>query len=153
MVRSFNLKPDRCVILCHNDSYHHLTEDRDPRSHPGGRGKLELELLWASTSGTRTELASGLLLDLETLAGLLPLHAMRQTWTFAWVSCPHQILREFGGGPCPPYIVWGVGLHVGSPTVDRISLAVLRGVSHEGRLIGRDVCNQEQEGNRDTRVR
>ena len=40
----------------------------------------------------------------------------------------------------------------GAPTVNRISSAVLRGVSHEGRLIGRGVCNQEQEGNRDTRV-
>ena len=39
-----------------------------------------------------------------------------------------------------------------TPTVDRISLAVLRGVSHEGRLIG-EACNQEQEGNRDTQVR
>ena len=37
--------------------------------------------------------------------------------------------------------------------VDRILSAVLRGVSHEGRLIGRDACNREQEGNRDTRVR
>ena len=37
-------------------------------------------------------------------------------------------------------------------TVDRISSAVLRGVSYEGRLIGRDACNREQEGNRDTRV-
>ena len=34
--------------------------------------------------------------------------------------------------------------------VDRISSAVLRGVFHEGRLVGRDVCNREQEGNRDT---
>ena len=34
--------------------------------------------------------------------------------------------------------------------VDRISSAVLRGVSHKGRLIGRGACNQEQEGNRDT---
>ena len=41
----------------------------------------------------------------------------------------------------------------GAPTIDRISSAVLRGVSHEGRLIGRDACNREQEGNRDTRVR
>ena len=41
----------------------------------------------------------------------------------------------------------------GAPTVDRISSAVLRGVSHEGRLIGRGAHNQEQEGNRDTRVR
>ena len=39
------------------------------------------------------------------------------------------------------------------PTVNRISSAVLRGVSHEGRLISRDACNQEQEGNIDTRVR
>ena len=39
-----------------------------------------------------------------------------------------------------------------TPTIDRISLAVLRGVSHEGRLIGRGACNQEQEGDRDTRV-
>ena len=41
----------------------------------------------------------------------------------------------------------------GAPTVDRISSTVLRGVSHEGRLIDRDACNREQEGNRDTRVR
>ena len=58
---------------------------------PGGRDRLELELLWASTSGTRTELASDLLLDLDTLAGLLPLHTMCQTWSYAWVSCPHQV--------------------------------------------------------------
>ena len=37
--------------------------------------------------------------------------------------------------------------------VDRISLVVLRGVSNEGRLIGREACNQEQEGDRHTRVR
>ena len=37
--------------------------------------------------------------------------------------------------------------------VDIISSAVLRGVSHEGRLIGREMCNQEQEGNRNTQVR
>ena len=30
---------------------------------------------------------------------------------------------------------------LGAPTVDRISLIVLRGVSHEGRLIVRYVCN------------
>ena len=38
-----------------------------------------------------------------------------------------------------------------APTVDRISSAVLRGVSHEGRLIDRGVQDQdqEQEGNRD----
>ena len=40
-----------------------------------------------------------------------------------------------------------------SSSVDRISSAVFQGVSHEGRLIGRDACNREQEGNRDTRVR
>ena len=40
-----------------------------------------------------------------------------------------------------------------APTVDRISSMVLRGVSHEGRLISKDACNREQEGNRDTRVR
>ena len=38
----------------------------------------------------------------------------------------------------------------GAPTVDRISSVVLREVSHKGRLIGREECNQEQEGNRDT---
>ena len=38
----------------------------------------------------------------------------------------------------------------GTPTVDIISSVVLRGVSHEGRLIGRQACNQGQEGNRDT---
>ena len=40
----------------------------------------------------------------------------------------------------------------GAPTVDRISLVVLRGVSHEGRLIDRGACDQEQEGNKDTQV-
>ena len=39
-----------------------------------------------------------------------------------------------------------------APTVDGISSAVHRGVSRDGRLIGRGACNQEQEGNRDTRV-
>ena len=38
----------------------------------------------------------------------------------------------------------------GTPIVDRISSTVLRGVFHEGRLIDRDACNREQEGNRDT---
>ena len=38
-------------------------------------------------------------------------------------------------------------------SVDRISSAVPRGVSHEGRLIDKEACNQEQEDNRDTRVR
>ena len=30
---SFDLKPDQCVVLHQNDSYHHLMEDQDPRSH------------------------------------------------------------------------------------------------------------------------
>ena len=36
----------------------------------------------------------------------------------------------------------------GAPTIDKISSAVLRGVSHEDRLIGRGACDQKQEGNR-----
>ena len=32
-IAGFDLKPNRCVILRHNDSYHHLTEDRDPCLH------------------------------------------------------------------------------------------------------------------------
>ena len=40
-----------------------------------------------------------------------------------------------------------------APTIDEIWLVVLQGVSLECRLIGRSVRNQEQEGNRDTRVR
>ena len=40
----------------------------------------------------------------------------------------------------------------GTPTIDRISSVVLRGVSHEGRLISRGARDQEQEGNRDTQV-
>ena len=31
----------------------------------------------------------------------------------------------------------------GAPTINRISSAVLRGVSHEGRLISREACDQE----------
>ena len=30
---SLDLKPDRCVVLHQNESYHHLTEDRNLRSH------------------------------------------------------------------------------------------------------------------------
>jgi len=40
-----------------------------------------------------------------------------------------------------------------SAIVYEIWSAVLRGVSHEGRLIGRGARNQEQVGNRDMRVR
>ena len=38
-----------------------------------------------------------------------------------------------------------------APTVDRLSLVVLQGVSHEGRLVGRGARDQELDGNRDTR--
>jgi hypothetical protein len=51
---------------------------------------LELKLLWGSTLGTRTKLASYLLLHLETLVGLSLLHSMHHSWTYAWVPCPHQ---------------------------------------------------------------
>jgi hypothetical protein len=30
---SFDLKPDRCVMLHQNDSYHNQTEDRESRPH------------------------------------------------------------------------------------------------------------------------
>ena len=33
MVRSFDLKLDRCVILRHNNSYLYLTEDQEPHPH------------------------------------------------------------------------------------------------------------------------
>ena len=39
----------------------------------------------------------------------------------------------------------------GTPTLYKRCLVVLRGVSHKGRLIDGGACNQEQEGNRDTR--
>jgi hypothetical protein len=60
------------------------------RTAPGLRTGLELELLLASTSGTRTGSTLDLLLDLETLVGLLLLHSMHQSWSYAWVSCPHH---------------------------------------------------------------
>jgi hypothetical protein len=31
-----------------------------------------------------------LLVDLDTLFGLLLLHAMLPSWPYAWVPCPHQ---------------------------------------------------------------
>jgi hypothetical protein len=43
------------------------------------RTGLELELLRASTLGTQTELSSDLLLDLDTLVGLLLLYAMHHS--------------------------------------------------------------------------
>ena len=45
---------------------------------PGLRDGLELEFLWASTLETRTESTSGLLLDLDSLDGLVGLHAILQ---------------------------------------------------------------------------
>jgi hypothetical protein len=60
------------------------------RTAPGLRAGLELELLLASTSGTRTGSTLDLLVDLETLVGLLLLHSMHQSWSYAWVSCPHH---------------------------------------------------------------
>jgi hypothetical protein len=56
---------------------------------PGLRTGLELELLLASTSETRTGSTLDLLLDMETFVGLL-LHSMHQSWSYAWVSCPDQ---------------------------------------------------------------
>jgi hypothetical protein len=60
------------------------------RTAPGLRTGLELELLLAYTLGTRTESTLDLLLDLETFVGLLLLHSMHQSWSYAWVSCPHH---------------------------------------------------------------
>jgi hypothetical protein len=57
---------------------------------PELRAGLELELLWASTLGTRTGLTSDLPLDLENIVGLLFLHSMHHLWTYAWAPCPHQ---------------------------------------------------------------
>jgi hypothetical protein len=67
------------------------------RTAPGLRTELELELLWASILRTRTGLASRLLFDLDTLIGLLPLHCMHQSWSYAWVLCPHQMLTTMLG--------------------------------------------------------
>ena len=57
-------------------------------------------------------------------------------------KCTILFIMEIACTPLPGVLI-----------VDRISSAVLRGVFHEGRLIDRSVRNQEQEGNRDTRVR
>jgi hypothetical protein len=53
------------------------------RTAPGLRTGLELELLLASTLGTRTGSTLDLLVDLETLVGLLLLHSMHQSWSYA----------------------------------------------------------------------
>jgi hypothetical protein len=68
------------------------------RATLGLRGGLELEWLWASTLATPTELASSLLLYLDTLVELL-FHAMRQLWSYAWVLYPHHILELLVGKP------------------------------------------------------
>jgi hypothetical protein len=65
------------------------------RTASGLRTTLELELLLASTSGTRTGSTLDLLLDLETFVGLLLLHSMHQSWSYAWVSCPHHMFCIF----------------------------------------------------------
>ena len=49
----------------------------------------------ASTLGTRTELALGLLVDLDTRADLLGLYMVLQAWSYVWRSCPHH----------PPFLV------------------------------------------------
>jgi hypothetical protein len=61
-----------------------------------------VELLLASTSGTRTGSTLDLLVDLETLVGLFLLHSMHQSWSYAWVSCPHHYVPPFRGIPTPP---------------------------------------------------
>ena len=45
---------------------------------PGLRDGFELEFLWASTLETQTESTSDLLLDLDTLDGLVGLHVILQ---------------------------------------------------------------------------
>jgi hypothetical protein len=55
----------------------------------------ELELILASTSGTRTGSTLDLLLDLETFVGLFLLHSMHQSWSYAWVSCPHHKCSQY----------------------------------------------------------
>jgi hypothetical protein len=60
------------------------------RAAPELRAGLELELLCASTLGTRTGLTSDLPLDLENIVGLLLLHSIHHSWTYAWAPCPHH---------------------------------------------------------------
>jgi hypothetical protein len=59
------------------------------RAAPRLQGGLEIELFWASSLATSTKLALGLLLYLGILDGLL-FHVMHQSWSYAWVSCPHH---------------------------------------------------------------
>ncbi|XP_066310071.1 proteasome subunit alpha type-3-like [Miscanthus floridulus] len=51
------------------------------------------------------------------------------------------------------YKYFGAALGKGRQAAKTLSSAVFRGVSHEGRLIDRGARDQEQEDNRDTRVR
>ena len=51
---------------------------------------LEFELIWVFILGTRIGLALNLLVDLDTLFGLLLLHSMLPSWPYAWVPCPHH---------------------------------------------------------------
>jgi hypothetical protein len=67
------------------------------RAAPGLRTRLELELIEASALGTWTGLASCLLFDFDTLAGILLLQYMHQSWSYAWV-CKESDVRSLRGG-------------------------------------------------------
>ena len=69
------------------------------------------------------------------------------------VKCHHQIIVD----------VIDVEVHLArhgikrtplpaAPTVDRISSAVYRGVSHDGRFVGGGACNQEPDGDTSTKT-
>ena len=60
------------------------------RAALGLRDGLELEFLWASTLEIRTESTSGLLLDLNTLDGLVGLHAILHPCPYPWMSSSHH---------------------------------------------------------------
>ena len=55
-------------------------------SQEGGPRLIRFESRGGGPKQLKFESASDLLLDLDTLTGLLPLHTMRQTWSYAWVS-------------------------------------------------------------------
>jgi hypothetical protein len=49
-----------------------------------------------------------LLVDLDTLFGLLLLHAMLPSWPYAWVSCPHHdVFGKRGGKRESTYLIPG----------------------------------------------
>ena len=73
-----------------------------------------------------------------------PTNYKTETLTFEVVGF-HGTYHAILGRPCYAKFM--------AVPIDRISSTVLRGVSLEGRLIGRGARNQEQEGNRDARVR